>query len=624
MKRVRKFIYIFIALFILFPCLTKAATELSAATQNPVVGEYVYVQLEANYGTNLKIRDFHVYIKFDPEYFSVDSVSWVKLSSNKGTHTIEEDRVYIDKTNGNWGSGPIAQVKFKVLKAGFSEITVERNGESYYTNGDVIAQTMASININSQDPSSDTLIGTLYVEGYDMQPTFSKTVYNYNVIVPSNVSSVNVKATAGNSKQRIEGNGIRKLQYGANKVRVVVTAQDQSSRTYEITIHRTDNRTGDTTLKSLNVSNTPIKYEKGKTVYEATVSKSIDTVMITGRTTDINATLIGTGSKKLNMGLNSFELKVESSGGKESIYYINITRSNEELQTAKKSSKLLSLKVNDIGLDLNNEKNTFLYGITKDITELNINTIPESTTAQTEIIGNENLKPGINIVTIKVTEQLKENEEENTIYKLVVYKNPSKASVISNINAPALKTDIVYTTSSTGVTKIPLDLINTLREYDTKLYYNIVNTSNGLLYQFVIHENLPSSEIDAYITQVNDSPLTYQVELPVGTEITAYVEDYYSSETDVRVYSYTEENKYTLVTAGVKVQNGYITFSTNEDTHYVITTLSLIHEESEFSRLLNKYKGIIIGVILGTIAIIAIAVIINKNNKIKETNEPLY
>ena len=109
-------------------------------------------------------------------------------------------------------------------------------------------------------------------------------------------------------------------------------------------ITRKDNRTGDTSLKSLNVSNTNIKYENGKTLYTATVSKSIDNVMITGRTTDPNATLIGTGSKNLNIGLNTFELQVQSSGGKQEKYTIQITRSTEELQVIEKSEKLLPLQ----------------------------------------------------------------------------------------------------------------------------------------------------------------------------------------------------------------------------------------------------------------------------------------
>lgn len=624
MKRIKRYIYLFIALFILFPCITNAATELSAATQNPVVGTSVFVQLELNYGDQLKIGEFHVYIDYDPTYFSLENVIWTKFGEDKGTSRSESGRVYIDKENANWSSGPVVQLQLRVLKAGFSEITIERNGESYYTNGDVIAQTMSTIFINAQEPNADTIIGTLYVEGYDMQPTFSKTNYIYNLTVPSDVTSVNVIAKKGNSKQSITGGGKVMLNYGPNRVRVVVTAQDKSTSTYEITITRTDDRTGDVSLKSLNVSNTSIKFEEGKNVYEATVSRSIENVMITGRTTDPNATLIGTGSKNLEIGLNSFDLKVQSSGGKEQIYTINITRSNEELQTVKKSSKLLSLKINNLVLDLSDNKTTFLYGIGKEFSELSIDAVTESATATKEIIGNEKLKPGFNVITIKVTEKLDEENSETTEYKIIVYKNPANATVIKDLNNANGQTDVVYSTTSTNSNVIPETLVTELKNNNTKLYYNIVNMSNGLLYQFVLKENLPDTQLDVGITKLNETPLTYQVNLPAGTEITAYVEDSYSNDTDVKIYSYNKDYEYTLVTAGVKVQNGYITFTTNGQNNYIITTSNLIEEQSQFDKLLKKYMGIIIGVIVVLIAIIVISVIINKKNKEKETNEPLY
>ena len=90
MKRIKRFILTFIALFIIFPYLTNAATELSASTQNPIVGDTLYVQLEANYGTVLNIRDFHVYIDYDSTYFEVVQIKWVKNRREMGTHFLEQ------------------------------------------------------------------------------------------------------------------------------------------------------------------------------------------------------------------------------------------------------------------------------------------------------------------------------------------------------------------------------------------------------------------------------------------------------------------------------------------------------------------------------------------------------
>ena len=115
MKRIKRLIYTFIALFILFPCVTNAATELSAATQNPVVGNYVYVQLEANYGEEFNIRDFHVFINYDTSYFSLEEIIWLKFGAEKGTYKTDKGQIAIDKEGANWSSGPVAQLKLKVL-----------------------------------------------------------------------------------------------------------------------------------------------------------------------------------------------------------------------------------------------------------------------------------------------------------------------------------------------------------------------------------------------------------------------------------------------------------------------------------------------------------------------------
>lgn len=624
----KRLIFVFIALFILFPCLTNAATELSASTQNPVVGSYIYIQLEANYGTEYNISDFHSYIEYDTNYFSLEKIIWVKFDYEYGTTRTENGRVYVDKENGNWTSGPILQLQLKVLKEGFSEINVHTNGDSYYTDGNLIAQTTVGISINASAPSNDTIIGSLYVEGYNMLPTFSKTTYSYNLTVPSDVSSVNIVATKGDSKQTITGTGKRNLEYGDNRVRVVVTAQDKSSRTYEIMITRTDNRTGDTSLKRLSVSNTDISYIKNQNVYSTIVSKSIDSVMITALPSDANATLTGTGNKNLVVGLNTFELKVKTVGGKEEIYTLNITRSNEELPKIEKSSKLISLKVNNLVLDLSEEKTTFLYGIGKEYSALTINATPESSTAKVNITGNENLKPGINLITIAVTEVMDSTTdpvtEEKTEYNLIVYKFPNDATLIKDFTSITGLENYVYNTTTSTNNIVSSDIITKLKNNNSKLCYNVVNMTNGLLSQVVLSNNLPDSEVDVTITKISTSPLTYKINVPKDTEITLYLEGIYSSGTNVKIYSYDESGEYTLLTAGIKVNEGYITFSTNGQPNYVITTNDLIKEQSEFDKMISKYKIVIIGIVVGIIAIILIGHIISKRNKEKESNEPLY
>lgn len=624
MKKLKRYLYIFITLFVIFPCLTNAATELTASTQYPVVGSNLYVQLDVNYSEKYQIGDLHLVIDYDTSYLKLEEVIWIQAP---GTYKTSPGKIYIDKEYGrNWRVGASMQFKFTVLKDGLTEVNVDaardKNGApipSHYSDKNVIGQSFAPISINPTKPSTFTTIGSLYIKGYTLQPTFSKTHYSYNLTVPSDVTQVEVVGTKGDSKQTITGLGKRKLEYGINRIHVVVKAQNGASRTYEITVHRTDNRTGDTSLQSISISNTNLRYEKGKTTYEATVSRSVDNVLITARTTDTNATLIGTGKKNLNMGKNVFKLDVTSSGGAKTTYTIIINRSTEELQTVTKSSKLLSLKVNNLVLDLSNNKRKWLYGINKEISELSINAIAESQTATIDIIGNKKLKEGINVITIKVTETTKEVTE----YTLIVYKNPKDAKIINDLNNITDNSNLVYTTTLDANHLLKKDILNPLINNKQKLYYNVVNIYNGILYQAVFKNSIDEN-IDVDFKKISDRPLTYQTNIGAETDMLLYLEEQFFDDTNVKIYTYDKMGKYTLLTEGVKVLNGYITFTTNGEKNYVITTSTLINEKGPLDKFLSKYKMYIIGPIIGLILILTLINYFSKKKAEKEKNEPLY
>lgn len=631
MDKIKKHLYIIIILFAFLPILCNAATELGASTQSPVTGSNIYVQLDANYGDKLKIRDFHVIITYNPDYLEFDTITWIQ---SRGTYRHEPGKITIDKDPGiNWESGATLQMKFKVKRTGLTKVDVLRNGDSHYDSNcdkgcDIIGQSFAGVSINAIEPSSQTLIGTLYVKGYTMLPTFSKTNFSYNLTVPPDVNYIDIVATKSDSRQTLSGYGVQKLAYGNNIFYITVTAQNGATQTYEINVNRTDNRTGDTTLKSLYVSGTNLRYEENKNVYEATVSKSVESVLINARPNDPNATVIGTGTKELNIGKNTFSISVASSAGRISNYTIIINRSTEKFQTFEKSSKLRTIKVNNLVLDISDDKKSWLYGIGKDYDSLTIDTITESSTALVEIEGNENLKSGLNVITIKVIEP-NESEDEDaeddiTEYYLIVYKNPTNATLINDINNVTEKTDIIYNTTENDTHIIPLTTLKNIKNNNSKLYYNVVNFYNGILYQAIISENTPNSNLNASFKKISDGPLTFQTELPEGTEMLVYLGDYFDDEANVKIYTYNENEEYTLLTDGITLQNGYISFVANGKNNYVFSLASLIKEKSPLEQFLANNKKYLIGTICIVVFIIIISILLNKIKRQKNDNEPLY
>ena len=84
-------------------------------------------------------------------------------------------------------------------------------------------------------------------------PSFSPDVFEYAADVGSNINRIIVATTLSDSHSTASVSGSR-IDLGNNKTTITVTAQDGSTRTYTITITRKDDRTGDTSLKSLKSS----------------------------------------------------------------------------------------------------------------------------------------------------------------------------------------------------------------------------------------------------------------------------------------------------------------------------------------------------------------------------------
>jgi hypothetical protein len=625
----KKNVLLIIFLFLLFPHVTFAFTSLNASTPNPVVGEEFYVQFNIDYlgvdGTDPEINDFNACVLFDDSYFTFTGYSWTASAATLDTSEPGKICLNKEKTYTNWSAkvSPLV-LKFKALKSGLTEIRVTHNGtESHYGNGDPIAQSFSGIKVNPVVPSSDTTIGSLGVKGYTIHPTFSKTYYDYYLTVDPDVSSVFVDAKPMNNKQTISGAGTIQLKYGLNIVHVIVKAQDGSTREYKINITRTDNRTGDTSLRSLNVSDTTIKYEEGKTEYSAIVSRSVDSVMIDARPNDSNATLVGTGRRKLEMGENVFELTLQTSKNDTPIekkYIVKITRSNEELEKVVQSSKLKSLSINNLNTDISNDKKVFYTGIFDEKTSIAIDAKTESQTADVTIEGNENLKAGLNEIKLTVTE----NNDEKTEYKIVVYKNPRGASINSLNYINETNNHMIYNTDDKSTDKLSTTQLRYLKNNTYRLYYNAVTLNNALVYQILVDNPPVDEDIELSFVKQEDKTPTYKTNLKEGYEIMVFVGDVYKDDQPVKVYTYNEKGKYKLLTDGVKVQSGYINFKTNGDEYYVLTTASLIANVGPVTAFFNQYKTLLIG---GAIALVVIYIIIKfvkKQNAIKRKNEPLY
>ena len=82
--------------------------------------------------------------------------------------------------------------------------------------------------------SKNSLVGLTLSEG-TLSPAFDSSTTNYSVSLPAKTTSINVSATPSDSKAKVKGTGDIALQPGANTIKVVVTAENGTDKTYTIT-----------------------------------------------------------------------------------------------------------------------------------------------------------------------------------------------------------------------------------------------------------------------------------------------------------------------------------------------------------------------------------------------------
>lgn len=91
------------------------------------------------------------------------------------------------------------------------------------------------------DGSPNNKLSLLSINGYSLTPTFSAEIQEYALIVPYEVSEIEVSAAAYNSKATISGTGKASLNVGRNVIAVEVKAENGDIRTYQLEVVREEN-----------------------------------------------------------------------------------------------------------------------------------------------------------------------------------------------------------------------------------------------------------------------------------------------------------------------------------------------------------------------------------------------
>lgn len=162
--------------------------------------------------------------------------------------------------------------------------------------------------------------------------------------------------------------------------------------------------------------------------YYLTVSNDITNIEITAISKNSNDNVEISGNKGLKQGLNTITISVTSEDKtKKTEYKIQVTKT-ANLELANTNLETLAIEDTLLYPPFDNAETNYKVEISENTEKLNILAIPQNEKAKVQIVGNENLKIGKNIIEVTVTavngitkrkyqiEVYKRNEEQESEY----------------------------------------------------------------------------------------------------------------------------------------------------------------------------------------------------------------
>ena len=411
-KRNIKFLAFAITLF-LFSYLNVYAGSANVSlngTSEIAVGKNIEIIVNVNNIQGAKaIQSFGGSLSFDSEYLQY--VSYTKLSGfSSGVYSPSSKKLSLYSGDvSEWLTGSsnnIVKFVFKTLKPGNTTIKFNNPEVGAIDSNDksTILKTI------TPPPSSNANLSSLSVSNGSIN--FNKDTTNYSVKVGSDVTSINVSASAEDSGAKVSGTGSKSLNYGDNKINVVVTAPSGDKKTYTITVTREDNRSKNNNLSSIKLSTGTLSpsFSSGRTTYNVSVPFEVSSINVTATAEDNKAKVSVSGGSSLKAGkVTNVTIKVTAENGSVKTYTVKVIRGKDPNAAEEKNSNnnlaILNLG-EDITLNPKFNKNTTSYNVEVPykIKSLEIEATPEDEAfAKVDITGADNLQVGENEVKIVVT-----------------------------------------------------------------------------------------------------------------------------------------------------------------------------------------------------------------------------
>lgn len=183
------------------------------------------------------------------------------------------------------------------------------------------------INIDKTKSANNDLKGLVLSSGNLM---FDQEVLNYNLYVSNDIKSILTTAILEDEKATVAVTGGTTLQIGANKIEVVVTAENGETKTYTINVIRKEEGlviSTDSTLSTLQIRGEKINFSPTNYLYNIVVFPGTEELVFNLEASNNKAQIEVIGNQELS-DFTTVKIKVTAEDGSYSIYDINVKVDN--------------------------------------------------------------------------------------------------------------------------------------------------------------------------------------------------------------------------------------------------------------------------------------------------------
>ncbi len=206
---------------------SSASISISSSSSKVVVGKTFHVYFKVSSSSKIGT------VEFTPTY----DKSVLKLVSGD-THVTDYD-VYGKKSK-------TYTYTFKAISSGSSKISIKSYEVlDFDTKRMSVSVSTKTVKVITQSQleasySKNNDLKSLKIDGLTLSPKFDDDTLKYTAQAGANTTSINIKATAEDSRSKISGTGKKTVSEGENKFKIVVTAQNGSTKTYTVIVNVTD------------------------------------------------------------------------------------------------------------------------------------------------------------------------------------------------------------------------------------------------------------------------------------------------------------------------------------------------------------------------------------------------